>query len=144
MDNNKPSNVPEPAGVWVPQNVYSQFKDQEAADLRKSHTISIMARTFFILLAVGGLMVAVAFIGNLIAPTYTTPGRGSMCTHSTFEGIQFYLNLIGYPLLFGTGIFGVCINRVLPRTLGIILMIGSPLVGLVLFLMALGNAFCGA
>ena len=108
MNNEEPNKIPvsepapqpvvEPAGTWVPQKEYQEFKNQQVTEVAREHRQGIKIRIFYILLAVGGFLVAVAFIGNFISPIEASE-MGARCTRKVFEAAQFWLNFIGYPLL---------------------------------------------
>lgn len=143
MDNEKPNTTPQPNGSWVPQQEYQDIKNQQVAEATKARSQNAKIRVFYTLLAVGGFLVAVAFIGSLIAPATADPFGSASCKTSGFEGIQFLLNLIGYPLLLATGILGATIRKATVRTFGIILIVLAPILGIFFFFVILASALCG-
>lgn len=148
MNNNELNQVPapepvvKPAGIWVPQKEYQDFKNQQVAETARDHRLDIKIRIFYILLAIGGLLVAVAFIGNFISPIEASE-IGSRCERKIFQTAQFQLNFIGYPLLLATGIFGATIKKKPVRHIGIYLIILAPIIGLFFFFSSVAKAFCG-
>lgn len=143
MNNEEPDTNPKPTETWVPRNEYHDNKNQQAAYAAVERSQTTKISVFYILLGIGGLMVAVAFIGGLAWPAELGTGRSSRCARSDFDGIQFLLNFFGYLLLLATGIVGATIRKSGIRTLGIIVIVLSCVMGLVSFLLSAGKAICG-
>lgn len=134
------SPVDDASSPWVAKEQYdarvAEVETQRAGMMRKSLSI----RSFYTLLAIGGLTLFVMYIGMLIWPFhYISKGN---CTGS-FLNIAFWLNPIGYLVLLIAGIVGATIKHHAARPLGIIFIVVSPIAWLITGVGILGSLFCG-
>ncbi|MFZ3009956.1 MAG: hypothetical protein WA030_02975 [Candidatus Microsaccharimonas sp.] len=143
MNNEEPNITPKATETWAPKKEYQDNKAQQVTDAATSRRLNTKIRVFYILLGIGGLMVAIAFIGGLAWPHELGSGRSATCARSDFDEIQFLLNLAGYPLLLATGILGATIRKTTIRTLGIILIAIATVMGLISFLLSVIKMLCG-
>lgn len=127
--------------TWVPKGQYDPHaagvKKQSADELGKSKTI----RTFYIFLAISGLLLFVLYIGMLIWPAhYISKGD---CPGQEFIGIAFWLNPLAYIMLLVAGIIGVTTKRKGIIALGILFIIIAPTCWFITGLGILGPILCG-
>ncbi len=139
-----PGPIPAPANpqsAWVPKAEYdvhqTALKQQRTDDLNKSKNV----RAFYRLLAVGGLLVFVLYIGMLLWP-YSSISRGN-CTGQAYAQVAFWLNPAAYTVLFTAGIVGLKTKRRMIVVVSILLVILAPIAWIVTGLGILGPILCG-